>query len=110
MLRYSLQKAKAMPHKVSSSLVGGKQYKPIELSDTLSAFGLIDKCPPQDAAALKSVGGIFVRSVLMTQHGHEGTLYRVGEYCLVLNSDQEQQIIRLSHIFTMNCRNVSHLC
>lgn len=56
-----------MPHKVSSILVGGKQCKPTEHSDTLSAFGLIDKCPPQDAAALKSVGGIFVWSVFMVK-------------------------------------------
>ena len=83
-------------------LVGGKQYDPVQQSDVHSAFTLTNKNPENEEAVLRGVGGIFVRSVFIPKHGHEGTLYRVGEHCLVTDENEEQHVIKLSHIFTIN--------
>lgn len=101
----SLQKAKnivdVLPE-VNAILVGGKQYEPVQQSDIESAFILTNRNPEMEEAVIKGVGGIFVRSVFIPKHGHEGTLYRVGEYCLITDENEEQHAIKLSHIFTIN--------
>lgn len=38
----------------------------------------------------------------MPQHGYGGTLYRVAEDCLTINSHNEQQVIKISHTFSLN--------
>lgn len=101
----SLQKAKDivdMVPEVDAILVGGKQYEPVLQSDVESAFILTNKNPEMEESVLGGVGGIFVRSVFIPKHGHEGTLYRVGEHCLVTDENEEQHVIKLSHIFTIN--------
>lgn len=101
----SLQKAKnivdVLPE-VDAVLVEGKQYEPVQQSDIHSAFMLTNKNPEMEETVLRGVGGVFVRSVFIPKHGHEGTLYRVGEHCLVIEENEEQHVIKLSHIFTIN--------
>ena len=98
----SLQKGKnivdVLPE-ADAILVGGKQYEPVQQFDVHSAFMLTNKNPEMEEAVLRGVGGIFVRSVFIPKHGHEGTLYRVGEHCLVIDENEEQHVIKLSHIF-----------
>ena len=47
------------------------------------------------------MAGIFVRSVFCPKHGYKGTLYRVGESCLVSISGAKLVII-ISDIFAVN--------
>ena len=42
-----------------------------------------------------SAGGIFVCSVFMTRRGNNGMLYREGEFCIVINTQGEQVVLRL---------------
>ena len=73
----------------------------MQQSDVHSAFTLTNKNSENEEAVLRGVGGIFVRSVFIPKHSHEGTLYRVGENCLVMN-ENEEHVIKLSHVFTIN--------
>ena len=101
----SLQKAKTIVDvlpETDAILVGGKQYEPVQQSDVHSAFLLTNKNLEMEEAVLRGIGGIFVRSVFIPKHGHEGTLYRVGEHCLVTDENEDQHVIKLSHIFTIN--------
>ena len=72
---------------VESILVGGRRYAPLSYNELQSVFALLDHEPETIA---DNVGGIFVRSIFLPQHGPNGTLYRVGEFCLVCNSVGEQ--------------------
>lgn len=47
-----------------------------------------------------TTGGIFVRSVFFAKHGYKGTLYRVGESCLVENAGEEVEVISIAQIFS----------
>lgn len=53
-------------------------------------------------------GGIFVRSIFLPRHGVNGTLYRVGEFCLVCNCVGEQAIVKILDIFVISIDNTYH--
>ena len=44
----------------------------------------------------------------MTKHGHNGMLYREGEFCIVMNTQGEQVVLRLCDIFSVNVNGVYH--
>lgn len=71
---------------LESILVGGKRYMPLSTPDLQSVFALLDH-DAQSTVSENSLntGGIFVRSIFLPRHGPNGTLYRVGEFCLVRN-------------------------
>ena len=66
-------------------------------------FALLDYGPETTA---DNVGGIFVRSIFLPKYGLNGTLYRVGEFCLVYNSVGEQAVLKISEIFAVSINNI----
>ena len=89
---------------LESILVGGKQYKPLSTDELQSVFVLLDH-EQESIEDVSNTGGIFVRSVFLPKHGHNGTLYRVGEFCLICNSMGEQAVVKISDIFTISLNN-----
>ena len=48
----------------------------------------------QVSSADTKVAGVFVRSVFVSNHGFQGTLYKMGEHCLVSNTGEQTMAIR----------------
>ena len=82
-------------------LVGGKHYQSLEHSDLVHACELAQHSLDTEQASIIT-GAIFVRSVFFGKHGYKGTLYRVGECCLVENSSGEEvvTVIKIAQIFS----------
>ncbi len=89
---------------LESILVGGKQYKPLSTNELQSVFALLDH-EPESIEDASNTGGIFVRSIFLPKHGLNGTLYRVGEVCLVCNSVGELAVVKICGIFAINLNN-----
>lgn len=51
-----------------------------------------------------NVGGVFVHGVFIPAHGYRGTLYRVGEHCLV-----NEEVMKVSHIFSLSISGTYHI-
>ena len=108
----SISKARQITNtdpQLESILVGGKQYMPLNTPDLQSVFALLD-FDAQSTVSDSSLnsGGIFVRSIFLPRHGLNGTLYRVGEFCLVINSVGEQAILKILDIFAVSINNTYH--
>lgn len=82
--------------------VGGKHYHSLDHSDLVYAYGLTQHNLDTEQAS-KITGAIFVRSVFFGKHGYKGTLYMVGECCLVAeNVSREEEVvtIKIAQIFS----------
>lgn len=101
----SISKARQVTNaqpQLKSILVGGKRYAPLTTDDLQRVFALLDYEPETIA---ENVGGVFVRSIYLPQHGPNGTLYRLGEFCLVSNSAGGQTVLKISEIFAVSINN-----
>jgi hypothetical protein len=87
---------------IENILVGGKHYKELTANDIQNTYALVECEEPQPDAA----GGVFVRSVYMTQHGYNGMLYREGEFCIVMNSQGGRAVLKISEIFSLKISEV----
>ena len=75
---------------------------PLCFTDMQQAYSLIGDSSICLTEGPQNVTGIFVRSIYCPKHGYKGTLYGVGESCLVSNSEGTLVIIVISDVFTVN--------
>ena len=91
------KKISSLDPRVDSILIGGKHYILIDTSDLRAASSLVNE---QNFEGSVATIGIFTRSIFFPKHGHGGTLYRIGEHCLV-NYAREDTVIEISKIFAV---------
>lgn len=89
-----------MPDNSTPILVGGKHYQSLEHTDLLHAHELtrVQHNLSTEQSSI-TTGAIFVRSVFFAKHGYKGTLYRIGESCLV-EDDNGEHVVLIEKIFT----------
>ena len=95
-------------HPQLQSIFGGKRYMSLSTPDLQSVFALLDHESQSVSENSLNTGGIFVRSVFIPRHGPKGTLYRVGECCLVRNCVGEQAVVEILDIFAISTDSTYH--
>lgn len=76
-------------------LVGGKHYFALLHTDAQQVLDLLGTLALDVSISTTNIAAVFVRSVYMPSHGYNGTLYRVGEHCLLQDEQANQIIVRL---------------
>ena len=99
----SLSEAKKMAKVLPTGkeiLVGGKHLFTLTDDDIVTALRLLQVDNSIITDFIKNAcGGVSVRSVFLPHQSFQGTLYRVGEHCQVIDGDQ-QFVLKISKIFS----------
>lgn len=85
------------------SCLGGKFFLPIPKGDSATLLDLV-----QASGTDTKVAGVFVWSVFISNHGFQGPLYRVGEHCLVNNTDDQTMVVEISAVFAVKIQGAYH--